>query len=318
VTLQPPLKWVGGKRWQVPHLRPLWQRTDRHRRLVEPFCGGLAVAIGLQPERALLNDANPHLINFYRCLQRGWTPTIELTQSAGVYYAHRARFNELVHRGYPEADTEAANLFFYLNRTGYSGLCRFNRRGEFNVALGKDTRPYQPDCSVYQEAFSRWMFTAGDFERLQLDPTDFIYADPPYDEGFPNYAQGGFTWEDQERTAIWAAQHPGPVVLVNYPTPRIVRLYEALGYQLFSLNAPRSIACNRTPARELIALRNIYTPVFHVEQSTYQPSLPYPTTEAGTRNYLPTHRPPYTYRGRHSRPLFVADGAHTFAPPSTN
>src|SRR5689334_24073563 len=67
-TLRPPLKWAGGKRWQLPHLRPLWARHT-HRRLVEPFCGGLAVAIGLSPARALLNDANPHVINFYRWLQ---------------------------------------------------------------------------------------------------------------------------------------------------------------------------------------------------------------------------------------------------------
>jgi len=31
--------------------------------LVEPFCGGLAVTLGLRPARALLNDANPHVIN---------------------------------------------------------------------------------------------------------------------------------------------------------------------------------------------------------------------------------------------------------------
>src|SRR5439155_6763619 len=53
-SLRPPLKWAGGKRWQLPHLRPFWM-TRTHRRLVEPFCGGLAVALGLAPERALLN-----------------------------------------------------------------------------------------------------------------------------------------------------------------------------------------------------------------------------------------------------------------------
>jgi DNA adenine methylase len=68
-ALQPPLKWAGGKRWQVPHLRPWWQSHSR-RRLVEPFAGGLAVTLGLQPERALLNDANPHLVNFYRWLKK--------------------------------------------------------------------------------------------------------------------------------------------------------------------------------------------------------------------------------------------------------
>ncbi|MDT7924708.1 MAG: DNA adenine methylase, partial [Chlorobiota bacterium] len=68
-TLEPPLKWAGGKRWLVPYIRRLWA-AHRHRRLVEPFCGGLSVTLGLQPERALLNDINPHLINFFRWLQR--------------------------------------------------------------------------------------------------------------------------------------------------------------------------------------------------------------------------------------------------------
>jgi DNA adenine methylase len=58
-TLRPPLKWAGGKRWQVPYLLPIWD-VHSNRRLVEPFCGGLAVTLGLTPARALLNDANPH------------------------------------------------------------------------------------------------------------------------------------------------------------------------------------------------------------------------------------------------------------------
>ena len=69
-TLTPPLKWAGGKRWLVPTLLPLWQPYAQ-RQLVEPFVGGMAVTLGLQPVRALLNDTNPHLMNFYRWLQRG-------------------------------------------------------------------------------------------------------------------------------------------------------------------------------------------------------------------------------------------------------
>ncbi|MCE9586285.1 DNA adenine methylase [Candidatus Uhrbacteria bacterium] len=68
--MNPPLKWVGGKRWLLPHLHSIFARHAQ-RRLVEPFCGGLAITLGLQPEEALLNDINPHLINFYRALARG-------------------------------------------------------------------------------------------------------------------------------------------------------------------------------------------------------------------------------------------------------
>src|SRR5262245_65300951 len=94
----PPLKWAGGKRWQLRYLRPLWQ-LHVQRRLVEPFCGGMSVALGLMPRRALLNDINPHLINFYDWLKRGLRVEIRLEHDRHVYYAHRARFNELLVRG---------------------------------------------------------------------------------------------------------------------------------------------------------------------------------------------------------------------------
>ncbi|MEO5952309.1 MAG: DNA adenine methylase, partial [Chloroflexia bacterium] len=51
-ALSPPLKWAGGKRWLLPHLLPLW-RGYEDARLVEPFVGGMAVALGLRPGRAL-------------------------------------------------------------------------------------------------------------------------------------------------------------------------------------------------------------------------------------------------------------------------
>ena len=73
--IKPPLKWAGGKRWLLPSLAPLWS-PHASRRYVEPFCGGLACPLGLRPRNALLNDINPHLINFYTELQRGLDVTI--------------------------------------------------------------------------------------------------------------------------------------------------------------------------------------------------------------------------------------------------
>src|SRR5688572_8530025 len=129
--LRPPLKWAGGKRWLVPLLRAYWESHSR-RRLVEPLCGGLAVALGLQPETALLNDLNPHNVNFYRWLKSGLYIDLEMANDEVLYYRHRERFNQLINAGESESK-EAAELFYYLNRTGYNGLCRFNRKGEYNV-----------------------------------------------------------------------------------------------------------------------------------------------------------------------------------------
>jgi DNA adenine methylase len=257
-TLPPPLKWAGGKRWQVPHLRPLW-RSHSHRRLVEPFCGGLAVTLGLGPARALLNDINPHLINFYEWIRRGLEIDIHLEYRSSLFYTYRAQFNALLQRG-GEQSREAAALFYYLNRTGYNGLCRFNDSGEFNVPFGRYRRVrYVRDFSAYRPVLGAWTFTSGDFERLALAPDDFIYADPPYDVPFTKYAKGGFAWGDQVRAAEWLARHKGPVVLVNQATPRIRRLYKDCGFRVRLLSAPRRInsSGDRTPAREVLATKNI-------------------------------------------------------------
>lgn len=253
----PPLKWAGGKRWLVPYLEAFWQQHPG-RRLVEPLCGGLAVALGLVPERALLNDINPHAINLYRWLKRGLRRTLPMSNDEATYYAYRKRFNSLIKQGQAESQ-EAAELFYYLNRTGYNGLCRFNRSGEFNVPFGSYTTINYDviDFSLYQRVFENWEFTVGDFEGVTLEPDDFVYADPPYDVDFRQYAKEGFPWEDQERLARWLAKHSGPAVLSNQATDRIRRLYRSLDFELVCLPAPRKISSDgdRTPAIEVLAIK---------------------------------------------------------------
>jgi DNA adenine methylase len=253
---KPPLKWAGGKRWLVPHLKPLWE-SNSNRRYVEPFCGGLAVVLGLQPERALLNDINPHLINFYRHVSEGLKLRIDMRNDARLFYQHRERFNQLVRRG--KAHTrEGAQLFYYLNRTCFNGLCRFNKGGDFNVPFGTYKKiNYASDFREYADVFKRWEFSNRDIERLEIKTGDFVYADPPYDVEFTTYSSGGFSWDDQVRTARLLARHRGPVVISNQATARIVGLYEGLGFQLRYLDGPRRISCtgDRTAAREVLAVK---------------------------------------------------------------
>lgn len=257
-TLKPPLKWAGGKRWLLPHVAAMWPGHEG-RRYVEPFCGGLAVALGLQPERALLNDVNPHLINFYQQVRRGLSLEIKARYDRELFYKHRDRFNQLI-RNERAASPEAAQLFYYLNRTCFNGLCRFNLSGEFNVPFGRYTTVnYVNDFHEYRRLFRPWSFTSKDLEDLPLERADFIYADPPYDVEFTTYSAGGFSWDDQVRTAELLAKHRGPVVLSNQATKRIVKLYRQLGFDLKMLQAPRRISSNgnRQAALEVLATRNL-------------------------------------------------------------
>jgi DNA adenine methylase len=259
VSLRPPLKWAGGKRWLVPHLKPIW-REHSNRRLVEPLCGGLAVTLGLMPTHALLNDINIHAINFFVWLKKGLTISISMENNRELYYQHRKRFNELIKTA-KSNNKEVAGLFYYLNRTCYNGLCRFNRSGEFNVPFGSYKKiNYARDFTPYKLAFRNWDFTTGDFEDVSLDPEDFVYADPPYDVEFTQYSKEGFSWEDQIRLAKWLKHHKGPVMLSNQATKRIRKLYTDLGYQLRFLNVPRMISCKgdkRIPVIEVLAFRGV-------------------------------------------------------------
>lgn len=253
---KPPLKWAGGKRWLVSHLKPIWeQHADR--RYVEPFCGGLAVVLGLQPQQALLNDINPHLINFYRHVQRGLEMRMPMRNDEQLFYRHRERFNQLIRNGKAQSE-EGAQLFYYLNRTCFNGLCRFNKGGDFNVPFGTyKAINYATDFAQYASVFRQWKFSNKDIEALEIEPEDFVYADPPYDVEFTTYSAGGFSWNDQVRTARLLAGHPGPVVISNQATPRIIELYEGLGFELTYLDGPRRISCtgDRTAAREVLAVR---------------------------------------------------------------
>ena len=87
-----------------------------------------------------------------------------------------------------------------MNRTCFNGLCRFNQKGKFNVPFGRYKKiNYIKNFTDYREVFKDWEFINLDFEEVDIRPNDFIYADPPYDVEFTQYAKEDFTWADQER-----------------------------------------------------------------------------------------------------------------------
>ena len=64
VIAKPILKWAGGKTQMLSELLP--KVPSSYGRYIEPVFGGGALFFGLQPEKAMMADSNPELINMYR------------------------------------------------------------------------------------------------------------------------------------------------------------------------------------------------------------------------------------------------------------
>lgn len=251
-AIDPPLKWAGGKRWLLPQLREF---IPPHTRFVEPFMGSLSVSLGLRPKQALVNDLNPHLVNFYQQVQRGLNMDIPYAHDEEDYYAAREEFNSNVQKG--EIWTpRMAMLFYYMNRTGFNGLCRFNKSGLFNVPFGRYAKIYyREDFADITAVLKGFTISYGDFAQLNYKDGDFVYADPPFDTPFTSYSAGGFDWSEQIRAAEFLAGLSLPVTVSNQATPRVLELYGDLGFQLQTISAPRRISSNgdRGDALELLA-----------------------------------------------------------------
>lgn len=256
--MTPILKWAGGKRWLAPRIKSIYESCNSPR-LVEPFSGGLSVALTLDPHDALLCDINEHLINLYEHVQSGLIVKLPAVLHFCFYDKARLTFNTLIQTG-EEKSKKAAVIFYYLNRTCFNGLCRFNSKGLFNVPYGQyKTINYTSDFSGYSPTFKKWEFMSRSWKELELRDGDFLYADPPYDVQFTKYSKEDFKWDEQQELAQWLSEHSGPVVASNQATERIVSLYKSLDFNVEIIEAPRRISCNgdRKPAMEILATRNI-------------------------------------------------------------
>lgn len=204
ITIQPFLKWAGGKRWLIDHYSEIFPRNFN--RYIEPFLGGGAVFFRLRPSNSLLSDANQDLISTYHAIKTDWKTLLERlhihqeNHNKAYYYKMRAVL--------PNDPIERAARFIYLNRTCWNGLYRVNKRGEFNVPIGtkENVLLTTDDFPLTSSALSSANLEACDFEKTidQAVEGDLIYADPPYTvkhnlNGFIKYNQKIFSWDDQIR-----------------------------------------------------------------------------------------------------------------------
>lgn len=231
----PPIKSQGIKTKLVPWINDLilTSGTDLDARWIEPFFGTGVVGFN-SPIRGthIVGDTNPHIINFYRGVQRGeitsYTMRAYLEKESRILaeadeegYAHfrevRNRFNS-EHSPYD---------FIFLSRTGFNGMMRFNRHGDWNIPFCKKPDRFAPAyitkiCNQIERVSRIIKKRELEFNNVPFIETieraeagDIIYCDPPYFGRYVDYYNG---WtEDDERELFEALSHtPAKFILSTW------------------------------------------------------------------------------------------------------
>ncbi|UPQ88187.1 Dam family site-specific DNA-(adenine-N6)-methyltransferase [Vibrio sinaloensis] len=261
------LKWAGGKYGLVEDIQ---RHLPEARKLVEPFVGAGSVFLNTDYEQYLLADINPDLINLYNLLKQNPQQYIAEAKRwfcadnnrKEAYLDIRAQFNatdDVMYRSL---------AFLYMNRFGFNGLCRYNKKGGFNVPFGSYKKPYFPEAELefFAEKAKKATFVCegyhDTFKRARKGCV--VYCDPPYaplstTANFTSYAGNGFSLDDQAALADVAekaaTQRGIPVLISNHDTTLTRRLYH--GAELNVVKVKRTISRNgagRNKVDELLAL----------------------------------------------------------------
>jgi DNA adenine methylase len=258
MVARPVIKWAGGKARLVPEI--MRRMPPRIGTYFEPFAGGLALFFAVRPARAVLSDTNVDLIEMYQVIEREplamHTALTFLADNHDEenYYEARRLWNEQRHTWEPH---HRAAMFVYLNKACFNGLFRLNRRGAFNVPIGKYPKLSIPTpehlLAVQRELRGRELhnhaIVAIDY-RLACegaDSGDFVYFDPPYvplsvTSNFTSYSERGFGETDQRQLAELASilvKRGVTVVASNSDTPLTREIWQ--GWKLEEIRASRSI-----------------------------------------------------------------------------
>lgn len=266
MTCKPFLKWAGGKRQLLPKILPLI--PDQMTTYYEPFLGGGALFFELYNRRkftsACISDVNTDLITAYLGIKFNVDEVIALLGAMRYekkfYYALRDKDPAKM------SLSERAARMICLNRTGFNGLYRVNKKGKFNVPFGKYKNPKILDAPLLREVatcLEKTEVSNTDFEetiRFAV-PSSFIYFDPPYyplskTAHFTAYDACGFGPEEQERLArvMFNLQRNGiKALLSNSDTPETRKLYKGLTIEVIQARrAINSKATKRGKVNELL------------------------------------------------------------------
>ncbi len=251
--MNPVLKYRGGKSREIP--RFLCHIPDDFHRYLEPFFGGGSVYFYLEPDRAILGDINERLMTFYRHLRDHYPlmrrqldalqKQYESNQAAyrqlkeerpaervpnaneDLYYHMRNLFN------HPDGSYLDGVLYFFINKTAYSGMIRYNKNGEYNVPFGR--YPHLNTQLVTQrhsDLLQGAELFCADYSQIfrMAQEDDFIFLDPPYDCVFHDYGNkgqttNGFDETEHRRLAADFKNLPCRALMVIGKTPLTEELY---------------------------------------------------------------------------------------------
>lgn len=255
---KPFVKWVGGKRQLLKQFRNLALYPPELfdpvvNTYYEPFVGGGAVFFDLLPESAELSDLNEELVITYNVIKDDIDELIALLKkhiySKEYYLEVRAKNVEDL------SDVEIASRFIFLNRTGFNGLYRVNKKGQFNVPFGRYNNPIicdEENLRHVSKELQNVTIKHQDYKAVLKTATrgDFIYFDPPYypinrTSSFTAYTSEGFLEKEQielRDTFVELHKRGCFVMLSNSDTPYINELYLGIkGVTVHKITAGRAI-----------------------------------------------------------------------------
>jgi DNA adenine methylase len=189
-------------------------------------------------------------------------------------------------------------MLIYLNRTGFNGLFRLNRRGEYNVPAGRYVNPHICDADHIRSVARALSLKGVTLECIPFEKVlstagsgHFVYCDPPYaplspTAAFAHYTAGGFNDRDQTRlqeSVLYAAGRGAVGLLSNSSAPEIVSAYEsrqarAAGLSVQYVPARRAINSRsslRGPVDELIVTnaRSALSPKLRMAKGRLHPAI---------------------------------------------
>lgn len=205
---KPILKWAGGK-------QQLWNEIEKfipsnYNKYIEPFLGGGAIFFGLSPEKAVLSDTNPELINLYEVVRDNVYNLIDIL---GTYH-NDEEFYYFIRSQNPDnlSKLERAARTMYLNKTCYNGLYRVNKNGDFNVPFGRYKNPKicdEPSLLAASKVLQGKILVCDDYLEVlgqYASEGDVVFLDPPYIPvsqyaDFKRYTKHFFNNEDHKELA---------------------------------------------------------------------------------------------------------------------